>query len=1033
MSYAELLCKSCFSFLHGASQPQTLIETAAALGLSALAITDVNGVYGIGRAYHASLNYPGLKLIVGAELRFNDHPPIVLLCRNRAAYGLMCRLLTLAHADKEKGHVWLSWQQFCELCKQPESEGFVVLAALHKNTRYGQLKNMFGKYVYIPVCRYLDGNDDQRLAQAYDLHQSLNIELLATNDVYYHSRDKQRLQDIMTAIRIGKPLDKVGYQLFSNGERYLKSAKQMQKLFQSLRNAPRALENTLKIADMCTFSPSELRYYYPTEWLPSGETAHSYLTKLCKKGMQKRYQDSIPRKVDQLVRHELKLIDELNFADYFLTIYEIVDFAKQQNILCQGRGSAANSAVCYCLGITAVDPSRMQLLFERFISAERGEPPDIDVDFEHERREEVLQHVYQKYGRHRAAMVSAVVTYRKRSALREVCKAFGLDVGQQSASAIEKQFEKLCNYDQQRQAEILKHTHELLDYPRHLSIHSGGFTLSATPMNEIVPIEPARMEGRTIVQWDKYDLDILGLLKVDLLSLGMLSTIRKTLDLVNMKITDIPEGDKATYEMIQRVDTVGTFQIESRAQMSMLGRLQPKNFYDLVIEVAIVRPGPIVGKMVHPYLRRRRGEEPVVYPGGSDASKAQAVKEILERTLGVPLFQEQVMKLAIVLAGFSPGEADQLRRAIGAWRSSGSVEKMGKKLMQGLLDNGLPASFAQQLYQQIQGFAQYGFPESHAASFALIAYASCYLKCHYPAEFTCSLINSQPVGFYANHTLVDDAKRHGVEVRAVHANHSYWDCHMAGGALQLGWRIVKGLSKNTAEKMITERNKQPFTDLNDFIVRSGLPCDVLYRLAMGNTFECFDIQPRQALWHILQLQLLNPKLSSRDKCQMNLFENTAREQIPEIQPLNALEIVEQQYASFNLSTAHHPMEAIRKIYKHLPQQNIKQVRQQRHNSYAQATGLAIVRQRPPTAKGVMFCTLEDESGFLDLVIHPPIFKRYRETLLDNCFLLVSGQIQRDGHSISFIVKKAQTLKAPHLPTIEPIQYFWLSRLGLTRQ
>ncbi len=681
MKYAELKCKTNFSFLTGASHPEELIHQAAALKLSAIAITDKDGVYGIPKAYNASKNYPDLRLIVGADISLEDGSRITLLAQNRQSYGLMCRLLTESHSGHEKGDAKISFQKFLEFMNEPSSQGLIALPDDGPKVRYDILKDVFGKRVYLPLSIFFDGLDQKRKTRILELNQRYGIPYVATNDVHYHVQKRQILQDTLTAIRTHTPLAQAGYKLFSNGERYLKSADQMIELFKDL---PEAISNTLKIAEQCTFSPSELRYRYPSEWIPSHHTAQSYLEELTWKGAVVKYPLGVPEKIKTQVSYELKIIGQLNFADYFLTIYEIIEFAHEREILCQGRGSAANSAVCYCLGITAIDPTQINLLFERFISAERGEPPDIDVDFEHERREEVIQHIYEKYGRHRAAMVSAVVTYRTRSALREVSKALGVDVGTLSARKLMKKLvdgggsSGTSSSGTRSKAQLIERlSEEMQGFPRHLSIHSGGFTLSADPITEIVPVEPARMKGRTIIQWDKYDLDYLGLLKVDILSLGMLSALRKNLELVGKKLHEIPHGDKATYEMIQRADTVGTFQIESRAQISMLGRLLPSKFYDLVIQVAIVRPGPTQGKMVHPYLRRRRGEEPVDYYGDA------RVKKILEKTLGVPLFQEQIMQLAITLANFKPGEADELRRAINAWRSTGGLDKLGRRLMTG--------------------------------------------------------------------------------------------------------------------------------------------------------------------------------------------------------------------------------------------------------------------------------------------------------------------------------------------------------------
>lgn len=607
--YAELQCKTNFSFLRGASHPEELIETAASVGLAALAITDNDGVYGIPKAYWACRKHSNLKLIVGADIRLLDHPRITLLAKDRAAYATLCRLITRCHQDRDKTDPGISLKNFCQ--QIPESSGLVALPAEASN--YKMLKDLFDKDLYIPLGRFLDGYDQFRTMCAMKISEEFQLPIVATNDVHFHKKNRRKLQDAMTAVREGTSLERAGFRLYSNGERYLKSAFQMRQLFKDM---PEAVTRTLEVAEKCSFCPSELRYRYPSEWIPRAHSAQSYLEELTWSGATQRYPRGTPDAVKAQIHHELDLINKMQYADYFLTIYDIVDFANKKDILCQGRGSAANSVVCYCLGITVIDPVRMNLLFERFISAERDEPPDIDVDFEHERREEVIQYIYEKYGRHRAAMVSAVVTYQKRSAFRELGKALGLEVGTLSAKALQKEFDHIpATMEVPSRRELIEElSSEMKGFPRHLSIHSGGFTLSADPIIDIVPVEPARMEGRTIIQWDKYDLDYLGLLKIDVLSLGMLSALQKTLKATGLKLHEIPADDKRTYAMIQKADTVGTFQIESRAQMSMLGRLQPRNFYDLVIEVAIVRPGPIVGKMVHPYLKRRRGEEVVYYP-----------------------------------------------------------------------------------------------------------------------------------------------------------------------------------------------------------------------------------------------------------------------------------------------------------------------------------------------------------------------------------------------------------------------------------
>jgi error-prone DNA polymerase len=841
------------------------------------------------------------------------------------------------------------------------------------------LQDFFQDRLYIPLARLLDGWDEKRTRAAREAKRRYGARVVAVNDVHYHAGARRTLQDVVTAIRHGTTLKDAGNLLFSNAERRLKSAAEMSALFKDL---PDALRATLDIADSCVFSPAEIRYRYPSEWIPAGETAQSYLEKLVWQGARGRYPGGTPSNVEAQLKHELKLVNELSFADYFLTIWEIVEYARQKEILCQGRGSAANSAVCYCLGITAVDPVRMNLLFERFISAERGEPPDIDVDFEHERREEVIQHIYEKYGRDRAAMVAAVITYRSRSSIREVTKVLDAPLAPAMAE-------------------------ELQGFPRHLSIHSGGFTLSADPLIETVPVEPARMEGRTIVQWDKDDLDAIGLLKVDVLALGMLTAIKKTCDLTKLPYAKIPAEDRATYAMIQHADTIGTFQIESRAQMNMLGRLQPRSFYDLVIQVAIVRPGPIVGKMVHPYLKRRRGIEPIDYPHPK-------LKPILHKTLGVPIFQEQVMKIAIELAGFTAGEADELRRAIGAWRSSGSIEKVGGRLRAGLLASGLPREWVDRVFEQIKGFAEYGFPESHAASFALLAYASAYLKCHHPAEFTCSLINSQPMGFYSSHSLVDDAKRHGVEVRAVDLNRSEWDCTIEEGALQLGLRVVSGLARVDADKLIAERRARPFTSAGDFLARVRLAPLVLQRLAMGDAFAPFGLEQRDALWEILaQAAATRPEPTGQLDLLAGVPARHARYDASDARArfasLDDYDAIRADYDAYRLSTRGHPMTAVRGKLPGLPKATSQHVRRARHGETVTMAGLVIVRQRPSTAGGTVFAALEDEHGLVDLILHKNTQERYGELFLNHSFLIAKGVAQRDAHSVSVLVRQIRAV------------------------
>ena len=991
--YVELQCHTHYSFLRGAGHPKEYIDAALELGLKGLAITDLHGVYGLPKAYSASQSFPHFQLIAGAQVKVGEYF-VTLLAQNRKAYGTLCQLLTQAHDQKEKGQAFLTQEEFKNSIQNMGNLGLIALPDLQGNWEWDHLHALFPKKLYLPLSRFLTQKDSVQTKQALSISQEWGIPIVATNSVHTPSPKRKPLQDVLTSIREGVPLEKAGHLLFSNQERYLKSPEQMSKLFYDL---PKAIQNTLKIADECTFSLSELKYQYPSEWIPKNETAHSYLSKLVWTSAHQKYRSLLPIDVKAQLEKELKIIDEMKFADYFLTIWEIVEFAREKKILCQGRGSAANSAVCFVLGITAIDPVRMNLLFERFISTERGEPPDIDVDFEHERREEVIQHIYQKYGRHRSAMVSAVVTYRSKSAIREVTKAFGQEMDKRD---FQVNLETNPTESLLLQKSIID---ELMGFPRHLSIHSGGFTLSADSITSIVPVEPARMEDRTIIQWDKYDLDILGLLKIDVLSLGILTAIRKTLDLVgNLSLDTIPSEDSRTYQMIQRADTIGTFQIESRAQMSMLPRLLPTTFYDLVVEVALVRPGPIVGKMVHPYLKRRKGLESIALPD-------PRLEPILGRTLGVPIFQEQVMKMAIILADFSPGEADQLRRAIGAWRSSGSIDEMGHRLMRGLKKNGIPDEFSEQIFNQIQGFAEYGFPESHAASFALLAYATSYLKCHHPAEYTCGLLNSQPMGFYAPHTLIDDAKRHGVIVLPIHPNISQWDCILENKCIRIGFRYIHGVNENEIIELVKERSITPFKNLSDFIYRSHLQKRILHRLALGNAFECFGLNPRSALWEILYLELIQGKKQAE---QLSLFSTLiSPSSDSSFTPPQSFELIQGDYEAFRLSSRGHPMQFIREKYPDLPHLTTFAAKQFAHGKSLKIFGLSIVMQRPPTAAGTVFATLEDETGLLDLIIHKACFEKHQNLILEQGFLLVTGQIQKEGLSVSLIVRKLSVLPA----------------------
>lgn len=1025
MSYVELRAKSNFSFLTGASHPGELVETAISQGLSGIAMTDIDGVYGMPRGYQIAKSHPDFKYLVGTECVFVDHPNITVLAQTRAAYGRICQLLTKAKRASEKGKTYLEFATFLEFLGMQKSPEVFVLPRVSKETRIGDLKEVFGaSQVSLPLTIYLDGNDKKRVAEVTEYSQYFGLPLVASNDVEYHKKERKMVQDVLVSIREGKTLQEIGFKLQPNAERYIKTPAQMELLY---KDFPGSLLRTLEIAHACTFSPSELRYRYPSEWIPAGFEAQSYLEHLIWKNVPLRYSNGMSNRVKQQLLYELRLIQELKFADYFLTIYDIVEFAKEKDILCQGRGSAANSVVCFVIGITAIDPIQMDLLFERFISVERGEPPDIDIDFEHERREEVIQYIYEKYGRHRAAMVSAVITYRSRSAFREVCKAFGLPVGTLSAKKVERDFDEIVKdipEPEKLRQKIDTIADEIIGFPRHLSIHSGGFTLSADPIVDIVPVEPARMDGRTIIQWDKYDLDALGLIKVDVLSLGMLSCLQKALKLTGRKLYEIPADDQATYDMICERDTVGTFQIESRAQMQMLGRLKPRNFYDLVVEVAIVRPGPIIGNMIHPYLKRRRGLEKIEYPN-------EVVERVLGRTLGVPLFQEQIMKLAIELANFTPGESDVLRKSINAWRSSAPIGVMAERLKRGLLDNGMTEEFAKQIFDQIQGFSHYGFPESHAASFALLAYASCFLKRHHPAEFACSLVNSQPLGFYRNDTILYDALRHGVRVLPVSVIHSEWDCVIAGdNTIRLGFRMINGVSKKEVEQLMTERKQLRFRSLGDFVKRSHLKKDILHRMAMAGRFEEFQWETREALWALLEYQNMFQKPVEN---QLSFFNDIDYMPAPktdmEFAALDDFEKIQSDYEAFSLSTNGHPMQELRKNNRSLPKTTSQTLRASPQGRRLMLTGLVLIRQKPPTAKGVCFCTMEDEYGFMDLILWPKNFEKYKEVFLNHCFITVGGVVQKDENTTSLLVDKVlpvwDTAHLDQTPLpLEPDQYFY---------
>ncbi len=1017
--YAELHALTNFSFLRGASQPEELVLQAVKLGYRALAITDECSLAGVVRAHIAAKQH-GLPLIIGAEFTCVDGLKLVVLATDRASYGALSRLVSRCRRATAKGRYTLERDDLvnsldgCLIIWLPRS-GRVPLPQ-HGDGRW--LRERFSGRVWIGVELLTAGCDTRRLEFLEMLGKELDLPCVAAGDVHMHRRSRRALQDVLTAIRLKTPLNAAGYALFPNGERCLRPSPRLRQLYP----AP-LMEQTLIIAERCTFALDELRYEYPEEIVPAGETPTSHLRALTEKGCAKRWPAGAPPAVRHSIEHELRLIAELKFEPFFLTVHDVVQYARSQKILCQGRGSAANSVVCYCLEITEVDPSRMAMLFERFISKERNEPPDIDVDFEHERREEVIQYIYRKYGRERAALAATVISYRPRSALRDVGKALGLDLAEVDRLArgfqwwdgqrIDPERIRASGFDPSdpRIQRLMELTSEILGFPRHLSQHVGGFVIARGRLDELVPIENATMPERTVIQWDKDDLDALGLLKVDVLALGMLSAIRRAFNLVNelggsrtvageLNLATVPSEDPTVYDMICRADTVGVFQIESRAQMSMLPRLRPRNYYDLVIEVAIVRPGPIQGEMVHPYLRRRNGEEAVSYP-------SKDVEAVLKRTLGVPIFQEQVMQLAIVAAGFSPGEADRLRRAMAAWKRKGGLEPFQKQLIDGMLERGYAESFAQQIFNQILGFGEYGFPESHSASFALLVYTSAWLKHHEPAAFCAALINSQPMGFYAPAQLVRDARAHGVLVRPVDVAVSDWDCTLerrddGRPALRLGLRVVKRLSQEGAFRLLAARAAGAFADIADLAERATLDRRDLEALAAADALAALAGHRHRAVWQVSGVERALPLLPAM---------TAAQEGMPLLRaPREGQEIVA-DYFSTGLTLRRHPLALLRDALAKRGVIPNRELWEQPDGRSVTAAGLVITRQRPGSASGVTFVTMEDETGYVNLIVWKRVADAQRAALLESRLLLVHGKLQREGDVLHVIAHRLTDLSA----------------------
>ncbi|MCC6623454.1 MAG: error-prone DNA polymerase [Deltaproteobacteria bacterium] len=1011
-TYAPLWVKTNFSFLEGASHPDELVQTAHDHGLPAIAVTDRDGVHGVVRAHVKAVEL-GLKLIVGSELTLDDGARLIVLAQGRRGYAQLCRLVTKGRRRADKGSSLLFWDEI--LSGHDDLVAFLT-PQLATHEAAPALRDAFGERLYALCPRHHLDTEPAAEARLRALAARLGAPIVAANEVLYHHPRRRPLQDVLTCIRHGVTLPAAGRLLRANAEHELKAVAPFTALFDDDRQAVR---RTLEVAERCTFDLRQIRYRYPSERLPDGTTSSEHLRALTHLGARARYGETLPPEVVRQIDKELSLIDELDYCGYFLTMHEIVAFCRSRDILCQGRGSAANSAVCYCLGITAVDPVRLDLLFERFLSRERAEPPDIDLDIMHERREEVIQHVYDRYGRDHAAMVANVIRFRGKSALREVGKALGLP-----ESELDRMAKQLSGWGGLSEEEListgfsgaepgwaflLELAHEIQDFPRHLSIHPGGFLLGHEPVHDLVPIENATMEDRTVIQWDKYDVEALDLFKVDLLGLGALTHLDNAFGLLRehrglaLDMAKIPPDDVATFDMCGRGDTVGVFQIESRAQMAMLPRLRPRTFYDLVIEVSIVRPGPITGGMVHPYLRRRNGEEPVEYPH-------PALEPVLAKTLGVPLFQEQVMRLAVVAADYTPGEADQLRRDMAAWRRSTSLDKHHDRLVSRMEKKGIAREFAERIFNQIKGFGEYGFPESHAASFALVAYATAWLKCHYHAEFTCALLNALPMGFYAPSTLVDDARRHAVEVRPIDVGRSAWHCTLERlegvgerFAIRMGLRFVKGLSESEGRR--AAHVGASATSIVDFVRGARLSLRALRLLAEAGALDSFGLDRRQTLWTVEGLMKTLDPLPLEE-----------RDELPLLRGLRPADVVSWDYRTSHHSTRGHPLEHLRPALaaERLPDaRTLNGWGERSQRGRVRYAGVVICRQRPGTASGVTFMTLEDETGFVNVVVWPQVFERHATLVRTAPFIGVTGHLQsQDG--VVHLIAEALWLPEAHL-------------------
>ncbi len=1019
MKYTELEVTTNFSFLRGASHPEELVEQAQLLGYTEIGIADRNSFAGLVRA-HAAAKTAGIRILPGCRLDLVDGCSLLAYPTNLEDYASLSTLLTTGNLRTEKGK--------CELFRQDvydHTKGMKLIAIppaelnedfdldLSFKQNLSDYKEALGSSLYLAASKNYRGDDGKRLHRLSQLALEFSVPMVATNDVHYHVAERRQLQDVMTCIREKTTIYNAGFLLHPNAERFLKPQEEMQRLFLSY---PDAIRRTQEIAEACMFSLGELKYRYPKEITSGGRSPMEELTFLAWAGARERYGENIPEKISAAIRYELAFMEEMNYAEYFLTVFDIVRFARERNILCQGRGSAANSTVCYCLGITSVDPTKFDLLFERFISSARNEPPDIDVDFEHERREEVMQYIYAKYGRDRAAIVATVTQQHQKGAIRDVGKAMGLSV-----DTINRLSSSLWEYtdewfEEKRLSEqgldpgdrhiqkVWQLTREFMGFPRQLGQHTGGFVITDGKLHELCPVLNARMEGRTCIEWNKDDIDALGFLKIDVLALGMLTCIRKAFDLakesygLDLTLANIPQDDPKVYDMICEADTIGVFQIESRAQQSMLPRLRPRNFYDLVIEVAIVRPGPIQGDMVHPYLKRRNGEEPVEYP-------SKELEEILGRTLGVPLFQEQAMKIAIVAAGFTAAEADQLRRSMATFKMHGMVSRFHEKLLTGMTERGYTKEYAERVFRQLEGFGSYGFPESHAASFALLVYVSAWIKCHYPDVFACALLNSMPMGFYQPAQIVIDAQKHGVEVRPVDVNLSVWDNRLeerSGNycALRLGFRQVKGLREEELQLLIGQRSVH-YSNIEQ-IRATGISEAMLERLADADAFRSMGLDRREALWEV----------STRDRS-VALFAGQmpadARGEVADLPKMKISEHVVQDYASTALSLKAHPVSFVREKLSLLKIVSTRGLELCEDGEAVKVAGLVLVRQRPGTASGVCFMTIEDETGYANLVVFQNIFEQCRKEILQSTLIMVEGKVQKADGVIHVIVSRCHDL------------------------